>query len=367
MKARHLMLSLAAAASALTASADINIVLSNPADTRVYITSVPIAEYAKGRNAVQTVVKDSLDIRDRGSFKTPDFNAVNFLTIGDGRETFYTAPGDKVTVSISSVEPLRLRLSGNPLIDGMQEIEDWLTPVAERYKAVANDSTLSDTRKDEEISRIMTAYDKVLTDFITANPSTPTAAYAVTAIQDEKTTVQMFKLLSGGALTSIVYPLAERSNRSAESRLEAEARQKALESGDAPAPDFTLPSIDGGQVALSSFRGKWVILDFWGSWCIWCIKGFPALKEAYAKYDGKVEVIGIDCGDSEDAWKTAVAKYKLPWVHVYNAASDNSVDKVYGIQGFPTKMIVNPEGKIVDITTGEDPTFFDRLEKFVNQ
>ena len=82
MKARHLMLSLAAAASALTASADINIVLSNPADTRVYITSVPIAEYAKGRNAVQTVVKDSLDIRDRGSFKTPDFNAVNFLTIG---------------------------------------------------------------------------------------------------------------------------------------------------------------------------------------------------------------------------------------------------------------------------------------------
>ncbi len=47
------------------------------------------------------------------------------------------------------------------------------------------------------------------------------------------------------------------------------------------APEFTLEDINGKNFSLSDLKGKWVILDFWGSWCHWCMKGFPALKEAY--------------------------------------------------------------------------------------
>lgn len=131
------------------------------------------------------------------------------------------------------------------------------------------------------------------------------------------------------------------------------------------APDFTLKDLQGNDVTLSQFRGRWVVLDFWGSWCIWCIRGFPELKENYAKYAGQVEVIGIDCGDTPQQWRDAVRKYELPWVNVYNPVSEYGIDRVYGIQGFPTKMIVNPEGKIVDITVGENPEFYKTLESLV--
>ncbi|MDE7161099.1 MAG: redoxin domain-containing protein [Muribaculaceae bacterium] len=133
-----------------------------------------------------------------------------------------------------------------------------------------------------------------------------------------------------------------------------------------PAPEFTLKDLQGKDVSLSQYRGKWVVLDFWGSWCIWCIKGFPELKENYAKYAGKLEVIGIDCGDTPGAWQDAVRKYDLPWVNLYNPMESVGVDRIYGVQGFPTKVIVTPEGYIADITVGEDPAFYTKLDALMN-
>ena len=137
---------------------------------------------------------------------------------------------------------------------------------------------------------------------------------------------------------------------------------EAFEAADVEAPDFTLNDINGQPLKLSSLRGKYVILDFWGSWCGWCIKGFPKMKEYYKKYAGKFEILGIDCKDSEEKWKAAVAKNELPWLHVYN--TDNSgVLEQYAIQGFPTKIIVGPDGKIVQTIIGEDPSFYTLLDK----
>ena len=133
------------------------------------------------------------------------------------------------------------------------------------------------------------------------------------------------------------------------------------------APSFTFSNLEGNPVSLSDFKGQWVVLDFWGSWCGWCIKGFPKLKEVYKEADGKFQVIGIDCRDTEAAWRAAVAKYELPWVNVYNSNPDSPVLREYGVTGFPTKAIVSPEGKLVDITVGEDPAFYDKLAKFINQ
>lgn len=130
------------------------------------------------------------------------------------------------------------------------------------------------------------------------------------------------------------------------------------------APNFTLNDISGTPLSLSDLKGKWVVLDFWGSWCPWCIKGFPALKEAYKQYDGKVEVLGIDCGDSQEAWKASVAQYELPWLQVYNPKGSDLTNR-YGIKGFPTKFIIDPEGRIANVTVGERPEFFEILKELV--
>lgn len=135
------------------------------------------------------------------------------------------------------------------------------------------------------------------------------------------------------------------------------------EEGDlVPAPDFTLKSIDGQDVSLVDFQGNWVVLDFWGAWCKWCIKGIPEMKETYKKYhDMGLEIIGIDCRDTPDQWKAAVAQYQLPWVNVYNPEGSNLLTE-YAIQGFPTKILVNPEGYLYEIFIGEDPAFYEYID-----
>lgn len=129
----------------------------------------------------------------------------------------------------------------------------------------------------------------------------------------------------------------------------------------AAAPDFTLPDIQGNSFTLSSLRGKWVVLDFWGSWCGWCIKGIPDMKKYYEKYAGKFEIVGIDCRDTEEKWKATVEKYGLPWLHVYNTEADGTPDK-YAVQGYPTKIIIDPEGKIDKIVIGESEEFYKYLD-----
>jgi thiol-disulfide isomerase/thioredoxin len=128
------------------------------------------------------------------------------------------------------------------------------------------------------------------------------------------------------------------------------------------APDFELPALQGNTLKLSSLRGKYVVLDFWGSWCVWCIRGIPAMKEAYAKYKDKMEILGMDCNDTKVKWKRAVEEHMLPWKHVYVPKGSDIYDD-YRISGFPTKVIISPEGKVVNTVIGEDPMFYDMLDK----
>ena len=148
------------------------------------------------------------------------------------------------------------------------------------------------------------------------------------------------------------------------------ANQKAVETAEptpaapaaAAAPDFTLNDINGNPLSLSSLKGKPVILDFWGSWCGWCVKGVPKMKEYYEKYKGKFEILGIDCKEDETTWKQAVAKLELPWLHVY-CPQESTLLSDYGIQGFPTKIVVDADGNIMKIVIGEDPEFYTYLDE----
>ena len=97
------------------------------------------------------------------------------------------------------------------------------------------------------------------------------------------------------------------------------------------APDFELPDLQGNPLKLSSLRGKYVVLDFWGSWCIWCIRGVPRMKEAYSKYKDKMEILGVDCQDTEEKWKAAVEEHQL--------------------------------GRLVKVVVGEDPAFYTFLDQ----
>lgn len=130
------------------------------------------------------------------------------------------------------------------------------------------------------------------------------------------------------------------------------------------APDFVLKNLEGNDFKLSSLygKGKYTLLDFWGSWCIWCIRGLPEMKRVYESYKDKVEFLGIDCREDEDKWRAGVEKYEIPWLHVYNPDGDDSVAKKYGVKGYPWKVLLDDSGKIVKIVMGEDPEFYTYMD-----
>lgn len=130
------------------------------------------------------------------------------------------------------------------------------------------------------------------------------------------------------------------------------------------APNFTLKDMHGKPLSLKSLRGKYVVIDFWGSWCPWCIKGFPKMKEYYTKYKGKLEILGVDCNDSKADWLEAVEEHDLPWKHVY-CPEGSKVLEDYGVQAFPSKVIVDPQGNVIESIEGEDPKFYSLLDKLL--
>lgn len=196
-------------------------------------------------------------------------------------------------------------------------------------------------------------------EFIKTNPDSDFSAYLAPSLGERMD--EGLALLTERARTGVMSPYIQAV---ASMKKAQEVRKKAADKlhPGVEAPDFTLNDMNGNPLTLSSLRGKYVVLDYWGSWCVWCIKGFPAMKESYAKHKEKVEFLGIDCNDTEQKWKDAVAKHELPWLHVRNAGEPD-VSALYAIQGYPTKIVIDPQGKIARVVVGEDPSFYAYLDE----
>ncbi|MBQ6308231.1 MAG: redoxin domain-containing protein [Prevotella sp.] len=204
---------------------------------------------------------------------------------------------------------------------------------------------------------------KAIIDFVKAHPNYEASATLVPQFAQEglDKMKEVAALLGDNVKNGRMKAYYQNIIDQVEAQAKAEAESAKKQAAGVVAPDFTLNDINGKPLSLSSLRGKYVILDFWGSWCGWCIKGFPEMKKYYEKYKGKFEILGIDCNDTEQKWKDAVKKNELPWLHVYNTR-DSKVLADYGVNGFPTKIIVGPDGKIVKTIVGEDPAFYTLLD-----
>ena len=122
-----------------------------------------------------------------------------------------------------------------------------------------------------------------------------------------------------------------------------------LKAGD-PAPALELNTPDGMPVTLADFAGKWVVLDFWASWCPDCRREFPAVKELYEKFSPKgVELLGISFDHDAEAWKECLDAQGFAWPQASNLIKwkeNNPVSEAYGIHWIPTMVLIAPDGTV---------------------
>ena len=117
-----------------------------------------------------------------------------------------------------------------------------------------------------------------------------------------------------------------------------------------PVPSFELNTPEGVSVQLADFAGKWVVLDFWASWCPDCREEFPAVKALYEAVHPKgVEFLGISFDTDAEAWKKCIDEQGFAWAQASNLIKwkeGNPVSEAFGIHWIPTMVLVAPDGTV---------------------
>lgn len=114
--------------------------------------------------------------------------------------------------------------------------------------------------------------------------------------------------------------------------------------------DFVQADVNGNPVKISDFKGKYVFIDFWASWCGPCRAENPNVLKAYNTFkDKNFTVLGISLDEKGDKWKEAIQKDGMPWTQVSDLKGfRNEVASYYGVQAIPYSFLINPEGKIIE-------------------
>ena len=277
-------------------------------------------------------------------------------------------PGEKITVKGS--------VKGKAVIKGSafedeQKALDALTKTQddEMRRLVEERTAKVAAGEDEEkvfndYSKLITAQqdqkNAIITEYVKSHTDSPLSIYH--AAYDMMDKDQLMQYVTEKGKNGVMKYFIEQMDKYASRIRESKAKMAALEKAES-APDFTAKDLDGNDLTLSSLynKGNYILLDFWGSWCHWCIKALPKMKKVYEAHKDHFQILSVDCNDTEDRWRKAVAEHELTWLNVKNE-QDIDIPGKYGVQGYPTFVFISPEGKILKVQTGTDDEFYKYLE-----
>ena len=262
---------------------------------------------------------------------------------------FYLVPDEEAVFS-GSLNSVDEHWSGSTFYQQYERITELQRPFNIEFVAARNDPDSIRGEKNRDINR---RAHSVYMKYIEAHPDEDATATLIVYVGYEQVLPAIAKLTP-----------EVRLERMFKQVLKEAAARKAVKNDTVTigtqVPELGLKDLQGNVLELKSLRGKYVVLDFWGSWCTWCLKGFPKLKEYYAKYKDRLEIVGIDCNDTAEKWAAAVKKHNLPWLQV--RSEDGITEDRFRIKGYPYKVLISPEGIVLNAYLGETADFYQYLD-----
>lgn len=327
-----------------------------PADTSSLFLNDYVGILQNGRRVAVAVAGDTVSV---GAEAVPSAFMVQFDYYS--APTLYIRPGEHIDMVVSSISPMEYEISGTPLYDEELPYADEADDFRDKTFRFAR-SKWTDVQYDS----ITAAHRRFLRKMVTERPASERVVYHLFCIEDEFVP-EAFECLAPEAANTLYYPALCAKRKSVLRTMALRQMMDNIVENGLPCIDFNLPDSTGTQFTLSSLRGKWVLLDFWTTWCGPCRRGFATMKEIYGRYSDRMEIVAVACGDHEAEWKRVVEDYELPWVNLLAANGPDGTVAGYPVRSYPTKIIIDPDGNVRDMHIGEDEEFYSTLEDLLNE
>lgn len=258
------------------------------------------------------------------------------------------------TVKVTATDSLKhARVGGTPLNEDQQALTDLLVPVQKKvallemqYAAAMNTAdSLEAGVARMRYEAVALQRDSVVMGFVAKHPGSLVSLLSLRSYLDPATSMDK----AAAAFDRLDPALKASSQGQVFARMINKA--KVLDIGG-EAPIFTAADTAGDNVSLKSFRGKYVLVDFWASWCVPCRHENPNVVKAFNRFKGKnFTIVGfsLDEGnDGKEKWLKAIEKDGLPWVQLSDLAGWTSpIAMLYNLKAIPANFLLDPSGKIV--------------------